>query len=130
MADNIAELSISGNQPRVDISITQPNNLPLGLFQIILYDSSGRNPILVGDNEGKPDNPNGNFPLPRPLVQLDDCWVWFRASIADTSGIPQRWFLRVKIIQNGQVVDGGNYIKEATFNSFDRIHDEMRLNVS
>lgn len=130
MADNIAELSISGNQPRVDISITQPDNLPRGRFQIILYDSSGRNPILVGDNGNNVDNPNGNFPLPRPLAQLDDCWLWFRASIAAPDDIPHRWFLRVKIIQDGQVVDGGNYIKEATFNSFARINDEVRLNVS
>ncbi len=130
MADKIAELSINGNQPRVDISITQPDNLPRGRFQIILYDSNKRNPILVGEERNDVANPNGNFPIPRQLSQLDDCWLWFRASIADPNGIPQRWFLRVKIIQDGQVVDGGNYIKEATFDSFARINDDVTLNVS
>jgi hypothetical protein len=130
MADKIAELSRNGGEPRVDISITQPNDLPRGRYQIILYDSNKRNPMLIGDNDGHVDNPSGNHPFPLPLSQLDDCWVWFRASIGGSDDIPRRWFLKVKIVQDGQVVDGGNYIKEATFDSYDRIHDQVRLNVS
>ena len=123
MAENTATLSATGGQPEVELIIGQ---LQLGDHMIILFDKNGKNGVVVGKN------PNGTpvavrYEIPRPLAELDGNILRWNCIIGTTSLGTQNASVTLRVIQDGQVVPGGEIVTRKKIQELDIIKDRARL---
>ena len=129
MAEKIANLSANDGQPTVEISISRTNGFLRGMYRILLYDRNDTHPTLVGTNGDDVANTNGSFIINTPVAQLNDCWLRYRVFVGGDNEVVGQWFLNIKILQNDQIVDGGNIKYQSNFDSLDFIGDKVRLKI-
>jgi hypothetical protein len=123
---NVAELSINGGHPEVEIVI---GHLQRGDHLIVLVDRNNQNGVIVGrTNNGVPVA--YRYQIPRSLSQLDENVMKWNCIIGtNTPGVAENASVTVRVIQDGRVVRGGEIITRKEILEFGVINDEVRLDV-
>ena|SRR2546421_3228727 len=100
MPANVAKLSATGGEPRVEIIVGHGH---FAMFDLFLYDSNGRNPQKIGEgvtNDSVPDV----FSMPIPLVNINGCTIFWRATIASPTSTPNEQFsIFVRALQDNNI---------------------------
>lgn len=125
MPENIATLSAAGGHPEVEIVI---GNLQRGDHLIVLFDENDQNGIVVGQsNNGVPVA--YRYQIPKPLSQLNQNILRWNCIIGTSSTGEEIASVTVRIIQNGQIVKGGEIITRERITVLGFIKDKARLRV-
>lgn len=126
MAENIAELSSTNGQPEVEIVIGQINR---GDFDIVLYDSKGLNPLVIGRG-GNNDAVAHRYSIGRSFQELDgSTLIWDVIIGASTEDENQNWSVTLIVTQRGNVVTGGQITDQGVFSDIDQMSNELRFTV-
>jgi len=96
----IANLSGAGGTPRVEVIVGHAH---FGMFELVLFDSAGRNPQQIGQGVTS-DNTPDIFGFPKPLNQLNGCTIFWRATIASPTGTPNEQFsILIRVLQDDKI---------------------------
>lgn len=105
----VVTLDPAGGPPEVEIVV---GHLHRADYQVLLFDTTGANPVGVGATDGKGKTGDGTpdrFPIGLPASALHRRALWWQAGVVSfvAEGNSQPFSVVVRVLQDGRIVGEG-----------------------